>query len=110
MTSDADRRLLSLDLLDEGEWESWDEWSNRGVLRGSGPVGVSIPELFARWVAVCPDVVAVSFPGGSLTYRELDEASNRVAHLLVGWVLVRVVGWGCFSAGRWMRWWRFWGC
>jgi len=84
MTSDADRRLLSLDLLDEGEWESWDEWSNRGVLRGSGPVGVSIPELFARWVAVCPDVVAVSFPGGSLTYRELDEASNRVAHLLVG--------------------------
>ena len=38
--------------------------------------------VFAEQVARVPDAVAVSFEGRSLTYRELDEASNRLAHLL----------------------------
>ncbi|WP_156616866.1 AMP-binding protein, partial [Mycobacterium sp. 852014-52144_SCH5372336] len=43
----------------------------------------SIPGLFAAQVSRAPEAVAVSFEGRSLTYRELDEASNRLAHLLV---------------------------
>ncbi|WP_156617000.1 AMP-binding protein, partial [Mycobacterium sp. 852014-52144_SCH5372336] len=43
----------------------------------------SIPGLFAAQVSRAPEAVAVSFEGRSMTYRELDEASNRLAHLLV---------------------------
>ncbi|WP_139825928.1 non-ribosomal peptide synthetase, partial [Mycobacterium parmense] len=56
-------------------------WGNRAVL--DLPVaGVSVPVLFAAQVVRSPDAVAVVCGGGSLTYRELDEASNRLAHLL----------------------------
>ncbi|MCV7290946.1 AMP-binding protein [Mycobacterium goodii] len=40
--------------------------------------------LFGGQVARCPDAVALVSDGRSVTYRELDEASNRLAHLLVG--------------------------
>ena len=45
---------------------------------------MSVPVLFAAQVARVPEAVAVTFEGRSLTYRELDEASNRLAHLLAG--------------------------
>ena len=45
---------------------------------------MSIPVLFAAQVARTPEAVAVTCGGRSLTYRELDEASNRLAHLLFG--------------------------
>ena len=45
---------------------------------------VSIPVLFAAQVARTPDAVAVRCEGRSLTYRELEEAANRLAHLLAG--------------------------
>ena len=44
---------------------------------------VSIPALFAAQVARTPQAVAVTFAGRSMTYRELDEAANRLAHVLV---------------------------
>ena len=45
---------------------------------------MSIPELFAAQVARTPEAVAISCGGRSMTYRELDEAANRLAHLLAG--------------------------
>ena len=45
---------------------------------------MSIPALFAAQVARAPEAVAVSCGERSWTYRELDEASNRLAHLLAG--------------------------
>ncbi|WP_083134357.1 non-ribosomal peptide synthetase, partial [Mycobacterium branderi] len=54
----------------------------RGAAPG-GPGG-SVPVLFAEQVARAPEAVAISCQGRSVTYRELDEASNRLAHLLVG--------------------------
>ena len=45
---------------------------------------MSIPVLFAAQVARTPEAVAVTFGDRSMTYRELDEAANRLAHLLAG--------------------------
>ncbi|WP_156655907.1 AMP-binding protein, partial [Mycobacterium sp. 852002-51971_SCH5477799-a] len=56
---------------------------NRAVLaRPDSTVRVSIPALFGAQVARAPGAVALTFEGASMTYRELDEASNRLAHLL----------------------------
>ncbi|WP_369387417.1 AMP-binding protein, partial [Mycobacterium kyorinense] len=83
MTVEPTRRLSSIDLLDEGEYARLDEWSHRAVLCRTVPA-VSVPGLFAAQAAQTPDAVAVSCQGRSLTYRELDEAANRLAHLLAG--------------------------
>ena len=45
---------------------------------------MSVPVLFAAQVARTPEAVALTFGDLSMTYRELDEAANRLAHLLVG--------------------------
>ena len=44
----------------------------------------SIQEQFAAQVAQSPDAMAVSADGVRLTYRELDERANRLAHRLIG--------------------------
>ena len=82
MTADPKARLSSIDVLDGGERARLDEIGNRAVLTASASAPVSVPELFAEHVARTPDATAVSFEGRSLTYRELDEAANRLAHLL----------------------------
>ena len=71
-------------MLDEAEHARLDEVGNRAVLTKAAPVAVSVPVLFAAQVARAPEAVAVTFGDLSLTYRELDEAANRLAHLLSG--------------------------
>ncbi len=85
MTTDPARRLSSIDVLDEAEHARLDELGNRAVLTQPAPVAVSVPTLFAAQVARAPESVAVTFGDRSLTYRELDEAANRFAHLLSGY-------------------------
>ncbi|MCV7151896.1 amino acid adenylation domain-containing protein, partial [Mycolicibacterium pyrenivorans] len=81
MTADPARRLFSIDLLDEDEYADLDEWGNRAVL--TEPVTpVSIPDVFAAQVDLYPDAVALVAGEKHWTYRELDESSNRLAHLL----------------------------
>ena len=46
--------------------------------------GVSVPVLFAAQVARAPEAVALTCGDRSMTYREVDEAANRLAHLLAG--------------------------
>jgi amino acid adenylation domain-containing protein len=83
MTIDPTSRLSSLDLLDESEHARLDEWGNRAVL--TQPVTqVPIPVLFSAQVVRTPEAVAISCGERSWTYREVEEASNRLAHLLVG--------------------------
>ena len=84
MTADPGRRLSSVDLLDEAEHARLDGWGNRAVLAQPATVPVSIPGLFAAQVARTPEAVAVTFEGRSVTYRELEEAANRLAYLLAG--------------------------
>ncbi|MDT5340616.1 MAG: hypothetical protein QOD90_6121, partial [Mycobacterium sp.] len=82
MTADPGRRLSSMDALDTDEHATLDRWGSRAILER--PVaGASVPERFAAQVARTPDAVALICEGRALTYAELDEASNRMAHLLV---------------------------
>ncbi len=82
MTADPARRLSSLDLLDAGEHARLDQIGNRAILTDPAPPPASIPAAWAAQAARTPDAAAVTFEGHSVTYRELDEASNRLAHLL----------------------------
>ncbi|CPS34678.1 non-ribosomal peptide synthetase [Mycobacteroides abscessus] len=82
MTADSARPLSAIDVLDAEELARLDEWGNRAEL--ARPVtSVSIPALFAQQVSRVPGAVAVSYGGGHLSYQELDEVSNRLAHKLV---------------------------
>ena len=81
MTADPGRRLSSVDLLDEAEHARLDGWGNRAMLTQPA-TPVSIPMLFAAQVARTPEAVALTCGGLSMTYRELEEAANRLAHLL----------------------------
>ena len=67
-----------------GEHARLDEIGNRAVLTQPATTPVSVPVLFAAQVARAPEAVAVTFEGRSMTYRELEEAANRLAHLLAG--------------------------
>jgi len=82
MTTGAGRRLLSIDVLDAGEHDQLAEWGNRAVLTQPVSAPVSIPELFAAQVDRAPEAVALVCGERSWTYRELDEAANRLAHTL----------------------------
>ena len=84
ITADPGRRLSSIDVLDAGEYARLEGWGHRAVLTAPEPPGVSIPVVFAAQVARVPEAPAVTFEGRSWTYRELEEASNRLAHLLAG--------------------------
>ena len=84
MTADPTRRLSSVDLLDETEHARLDGWGNRTVLTQPATMPVSIPVLFAVQVARTPEAVAMTCGDDSWTYRELEEAANRLAHLLAG--------------------------
>ncbi|KKC04610.1 non-ribosomal peptide synthetase, partial [Mycobacterium nebraskense] len=82
MTVDPGRKLSSVDPFSADEYGRLDEWGNRAVLAQLPRQPVSIPESFAAQVERAPEAVAVRFEGRSMTYGELDEAANRLAHLL----------------------------
>ncbi|WP_139333398.1 AMP-binding protein, partial [Mycobacterium sp. SP-6446] len=91
MTADTGRRVSSLDVLDESEHARLQEIGHATVVTQSVSATVSVPELFAAQVARTPEAVALSCGEQSWTYRQLDEAANRLAHLLAG----AGVGAGC---------------
>ncbi|MEU8827138.1 non-ribosomal peptide synthase/polyketide synthase [Streptomyces sp. NPDC048636] len=84
MASDPARRVA--DLPPAGAEET-----RRILAEFSGPVAPGpdavLPELFQAQAARTPEAVAVraggGSPGGSLTYRELNERANRLARLLI---------------------------
>ncbi|MEV7864486.1 amino acid adenylation domain-containing protein, partial [Streptomyces hirsutus] len=51
---------------------------------GAETVPGCIPNVFEQRAAQTPDAVAVSLEDESLTYAELNERANRLAHLLIG--------------------------
>ncbi|MFZ1179684.1 MAG: condensation domain-containing protein, partial [Mycobacterium sp.] len=85
MTADPQARISSIDVLDASEHARLDEMCNREVLTRPTPAPVSIPTLFASHVTCNPDAVAISDGAHWWTYREVDEVSNQLAHLLTGY-------------------------
>ncbi|KUH98062.1 hypothetical protein AU189_14560 [Mycolicibacterium acapulense] len=83
MTADPMRRMSSVDLLDVAEHVHLSEIGNRKVLTAPAASAISVPALFAARVAETPSAVAVTGEGMSLTYRELDEATDRLARVLL---------------------------
>jgi amino acid adenylation domain-containing protein len=80
--ADADVRLSQLELLGPAERVLvLEEWNRT---EAEYPVGACIHELFEAQAARTPDAVAVRFEKESLTYRELNERANRLAHHLRG--------------------------
>ncbi|MFE9746688.1 non-ribosomal peptide synthase/polyketide synthase [Saccharothrix saharensis] len=79
--ADPRRRVFELPWLSDEDRErvlvTWNGTSSGAVVEDT------IPSLFAAQAARTPDAVAATCEGGSLTYRELDERSNRLAHHLV---------------------------
>jgi amino acid adenylation domain-containing protein len=72
--------LADLPLVtDEERRQLVEEW---GANRVEYPREATIPELFARQVALRPDAIAVTGEGQPLSYRELDARANQLAHRL----------------------------
>jgi amino acid adenylation domain-containing protein len=55
------------------------DWNNHKV---DDPQNLCIHQLFEKVVAQTPDSVAVEFIGKSLTYQQLNQQANKVAHYL----------------------------
>nr|MDT0522426.1 condensation domain-containing protein [Streptomyces sp. DSM 41633] len=83
ITADPGQLLSTIDVLDVADHVRLDEIGSRGVLT-TPTVPMSVPVMFAEQVVCTPDAVALVCGGRSWTYRELDEASNRLAHYLTG--------------------------
>ncbi|WP_120275721.1 non-ribosomal peptide synthetase, partial [Mycobacterium lehmannii] len=83
-TTDPTRQLVTIDILDTDEYIQLDEWSNRAVLSETVEAPVSIPAAFEAQVRRTPDAVALTYDGSSLTYREMNDLADRLAHKLIG--------------------------
>ncbi|MEV6869039.1 condensation domain-containing protein, partial [Streptosporangium subroseum] len=79
VAAEPDRPLSEVSLLGEAEWRTVQEWN---ATEAPVPAVGGVHELFARWVAGCPEATAVVSGGMSLTYGELDVRANRLAHHL----------------------------
>jgi amino acid adenylation domain-containing protein len=73
-------RLSELPLLPAGERELLlNQWSGATA---EVPIEETIHRLFEARAAATPDAIAVMFEGQSVTYRQLNERANRLAHRL----------------------------
>jgi amino acid adenylation domain-containing protein len=73
--------IVELALLDEAEREQAIAAGRQSG--GEYPV-FCMHEAFESCAEAAPDAVAVTFEGQSLSYRQLNERSNRIAHRLIG--------------------------
>ena len=91
--NNSHQALQSIDLLSPAEKDIWlntdlglnaTAQSYTSLLdspEGSNP---SVIELFTQCVQQHPDALAVSFEESTLSYAQLDQASNQLAHLIQG--------------------------
>ncbi|ROP31316.1 non-ribosomal peptide synthetase [Couchioplanes caeruleus] len=79
LVADPDRHINGVDVLDAAERE---RLLARFADTDTAVVEQTIPELFEAQAARTPDAVAVMCAGRTLTYRELDDRTNRLAREL----------------------------
>ncbi|WP_416956293.1 amino acid adenylation domain-containing protein [Streptomyces sp. Agncl-13] len=80
VVTDPSVPLSTIDVFEPGEYDRFVHELNDTAVDLPGD---TITELFARQAATTPDALAVTGDAGSLTYRELDSAADRVAAALV---------------------------
>ncbi|MET8846329.1 amino acid adenylation domain-containing protein [Amycolatopsis sp. NPDC004625] len=78
IVADATRPLSDLDILGDQRDLVVNRWNDTA---GEVPPG-TLHSLVEAQVARTPDAPALTFRGESLTYRELDDRANRLAHRL----------------------------
>jgi len=78
--ADPERPILGLALLDESESRQiLVDWNRTSA---DLPKDLCLHQLFEQQAARTPDQVAVVFAGQSLSYRQLDQHANQLAHHL----------------------------
>jgi amino acid adenylation domain-containing protein/non-ribosomal peptide synthase protein (TIGR01720 family) len=81
MVSDTQQRISDLPLLEQAEYQRIVHDWNRAD--DSFAQDLCIHELISQQVAATPDAFAVTFATRQLTYGELDQQANRLAHKLI---------------------------
>ncbi len=81
MVSDSQQRISDLPLLEQAEYQRIVHDWNRAD--DSAPQDLCIHQLISQQVAASPDALAVTFADKQLTYNELDQQANRLAHKLI---------------------------
>ncbi|WP_394201658.1 amino acid adenylation domain-containing protein [Shewanella waksmanii] len=75
-----DSRLCDYNVLSTSQQVQWQKWSQGEV----EPVAdFTVVELFEQQVVARPESIAIVFEGGQLTYRELNQRANQLAHQLI---------------------------
>jgi aspartate racemase len=81
IAADPQQRLSQLPLISESERRQLlVEWTDTAR---PYPANNSVQELFEEQVALAPDAVALNFGDERLSYRELNERANQLAHYLI---------------------------
>ncbi|CAM1366010.1 non-ribosomal peptide synthase/polyketide synthase [Tenacibaculum xiamenense] len=71
----------SLTILPKDDVQLIETFNNTDV---TYPLDKTVVDLFATQVLKSPEAIAAVFEGEELTYKELDQRSNRIAHYLMG--------------------------
>ena len=80
IAADATQRLSALPMLSQAEVRQLvDEWNDTGQVY---PDDLCVHELFEQQIRRYPDKAAVSFKNHQLTFSELDQRANQLAHYL----------------------------
>lgn len=80
IASQPEQSLASVSILDDDELQQLIvEWNSTTT---AYPRDHTIPQLFNEHVEHMPDAIAVVYGSNQLTYRELNEQSNKLAHHL----------------------------
>ncbi|HBL12848.1 MAG TPA: non-ribosomal peptide synthetase, partial [Cyanobacteria bacterium UBA11162] len=80
LVTNPDQRLCDLPLLTSAaQHQLWEEWNQTAV---DYPKHTCIHQLFETQAAQTPDAVAVVFEEQQLTYRQLNQRANQLAHYL----------------------------
>ncbi|WP_223432480.1 non-ribosomal peptide synthase/polyketide synthase [Pseudomonas sp. GL-B-26] len=81
MVSDSQQRISDLPLLENAEYQRIvHDWNRADE---SFPQDLCIHELISQQVVANPNALAVTFATKQLTYSELDNRANRLAHKLI---------------------------
>jgi amino acid adenylation domain-containing protein/non-ribosomal peptide synthase protein (TIGR01720 family) len=81
LTSTPQVTVGAIDVLTDAEREqAVHRWNDTAT----APPERTVHQRFAEQATATPDAVAVEAGGGRLTYQQLDERANRLAHWLIG--------------------------